>query len=139
MSGRTKDINYETKDMKRFYHNAEIYEYTPFAKALVAQFFDQYKTCAYIEESFCCYGLKTSCWSDIEGEYFGWIFKNYEVDNGYDGIRQRLLSDMNDIMELDCIKSARIIVSKNKSDAEVRIITENQSNYRFLFGNKPIM
>lgn len=139
MSGRTKDVKFEVKDMRRFYHNAEVYEYTPFIKALVKQLFDQYKTCAYVQESFCCYGLERSCWSDIEGENFGWLFCNYDIDNGYDGIRQKLLSDMNEMMDEDCVKSARIIVSKNKSDAEIRIVTDQESNYRFLFGNKPIM
>lgn len=132
--GHTKDIDKSICEMKKDYRRVRVCEWNPFIVANVLMLFDKFLKCSYAEYSFCCYGNKRSCWVDIEGQDFGWMFLDFN-DDDLEGIREALLKDMVVIVKNSKYENCKILIGENKNRAEILIISEDDSNYILSFNN----
>lgn len=49
-----------------------------FSIRYISSLFKRYKIAEVATFHYCCYGDEKSCWTDVEGINYGWLFRNYK-------------------------------------------------------------
>ncbi|MBO1087210.1 hypothetical protein [Enterococcus mundtii] len=121
-------------------HKSKVHllNYNVFIIPKIEQLLEKYKHIAIVDKSFCCYGNKISCWVDIDGEDFGWIFLtclNDDKEIDINKCRSKLFEIGLRIAKQE--SSSIMLISEGKKSGEVMFIdaASNGSVYRLVFYN----